>query len=282
MKRLTLSGTLRATAAAVVLSISAAPAPLVDVNPSTEPVAGFEEAHGNGMVGWTFQLLQPFTVAQVGWYAKDTNGLSRPFQVGLWRCGGKGSVCGGCPTLPSLIGDPDNGLIIPAGTNASLLGVWRVVDLTPPLSLPVGVYQLGGLDTQDTPDVIEFISDRGPGYSDLTPPGSPLFIGPFFYGALPGNKTNFYPTTSYYAAGGLELGPMLFGTKGPPPWSALGIRLFTPQAGLFSPPIYLLTWPTGTLQRAEEVIGPYTTVTNAASPYLLPSWPQHSFFRLGP
>jgi len=287
MNRLAFSELLLATAFALALATSpeAAPGPIVDVNPSTDipkRFPGFEEGHGNGMVGWTFQLLQPFTVTQVGWYDKNGDGLSRPFQVGLWQCGGKGAVGLWYPAGPSLIGDPGNGLVIPAGTNALLSGVWRVVDLTPPVALQTGIYQLGGLDTQDTSDVIEFIGSGGPGYSTLTPPGSPLLIGPFFYAGMPGNQTNFNPTTSYYAAWGLELGPMLLGTKGTPPWSTLSIHLFSGRGGIVSPPIYLLTWPRGTLQHAEAVTGPYTTITNAASPYLLPSWAARSFFRLEP
>src|SRR3569833_1047671 len=110
-------------------------APLLDINPAA--YVTFNENHGAGMSGWTFQLLVPFTVTQVGWYDEDpTNGLSRAFQVGLWQ----GVAAEGYPGMPplepfSLIGDATNGLVIPAGTNARLIGVWRVVDLPQPVTL---------------------------------------------------------------------------------------------------------------------------------------------------
>src|ERR1043166_7878122 len=85
-------------------SIASAALPIIDINPSTDvpaPYWGFDEGHGNGMVGWTFQMLEPFIITHVGWYAQSANGLSRPYQVGLWGASG-GSV----------IGDPGSGLII--------------------------------------------------------------------------------------------------------------------------------------------------------------------------
>jgi hypothetical protein len=152
--------TLVATLLSLSLSVSlaaASPAPIVNIHPSTDvpkPFPGFDEAHGDGMVGWNFQLLVPFTITQVGWYDQDADGLSRAFQVGLWQTD---------PGLPpfwgwhgsSMIGDPDKGLTIPTTTNAALVGVWRVVDLTEPLPLQPGFYQLGGLESRGTADVIK-------------------------------------------------------------------------------------------------------------------------------
>jgi hypothetical protein len=122
-----LVGTLEAVS---LLGASAVgPVPIININPSTDvpkPFGGFDEDHGNGMVGWAFQLLEPFTVTHVGWYDKDGDGLSRVFQVGLWQ----GEARDGNPTpqfsgtqYSSLVGDPENGLIIPGGTNATLIGV---------------------------------------------------------------------------------------------------------------------------------------------------------------
>jgi hypothetical protein len=174
--------------------------------------------------------------------------------------------------------------VIPAGTNASLVGVWRVVDLTEPPTLQPGFYQLGGLDSLATADVIEYVSAGPPWDCTLTPPGSPLVIGSFFYARLPGNRTNFYPTTSYYAAWGLELGPMLFGTKAAPPspGSGLSIRLLRLGSGPFGEDVLLMTWSAGTLQQADAVTGPNTATTNAASPYIFLTSPRQKFYRSGP
>lgn len=152
------------------------------------------------MVGWDFSLLQPITVTQVGWYDDGENGLSRDFQVGLW-----GST--------QLLGDPDSGLIIPAGTNAALNGSWRVVDLSTPLDLQPGYYTLGGLDSVTTPDVIKyFLTTNFPGESDPTLTGSRLTIGGFFYGGITQvfEPPGFHRPTIRYLTYGLEMGPMLF------------------------------------------------------------------------
>jgi hypothetical protein len=283
--------TLIATLLGLSLSASsdgASPAAIVNINPSTDvpkPFPGFDEAHGDGMVGWNFQLLVPFTITQVGWYDQDADGLSRAFQVGLWQTD---------PGLPpfwgwdgsSLIGDPVNGLIIPARTNAALVGVWRVVDLTEPLTLQPGFYQLGGLDRRGTGDVIKYVDAGPPRFSVLTPPGSALAIETFFYGPIPGNQTNFGPTTSSYAAWGLELGPMLFGAKSAPPptGSELSIRRIFSGPSFSTPSRILLTWPTGTLLEADVVNGPYAAVPDLVEQYLLtPSpAPRQKFYRLSP
>src|SRR5689334_9537165 len=66
-------------------SSASAATPIININPSTDvptPYWGFDEGHGNGMVGWSFQTLEPFIITQVGWYDETGDGLSRPFQVG--------------------------------------------------------------------------------------------------------------------------------------------------------------------------------------------------------
>jgi hypothetical protein len=255
-------------------SIASDAVAIVNINPSTNFT--FDETHGDGMVGWSFQLLEPFTVTRVGWYAENPNGLSRPFQVGLW------------PGLPA------NGLSIPAGTNATRLGPWRVVDLAEPLLLQPGLYILGGLDTAATTDVIKYVAAGDPGYQRVLPPGSPVLIGLFFYGAmsLPGVPAEFGPPTEWYLWWGLELGPMLFGTNGPAISTRSGLSISPlalvpflapgPGPGGPPPPLLILTWPTGTLQQADEVTGPYVTVTNGASPYVIPTLSPEKFYRLGP
>lgn len=250
-------------------SIASADEPIININPSTY-VGGFDEHHGDGMVGWNFQLLEPFVVTQVGWYAKNADGLSRAFQVGLWE-EYEGS------SKASLIGNPVSGLIIPAGTNGSLLGSWRVVDLAKPLTLQPGSYSIGGLDTSATTDVIKYAGPIGPPPQALAPPGSALVIGEFFYaGASP--TTNLGPPSNAYAAFGLELGPMLFGTAAP--GSGLNIRRL--DSGDVLGRGFVLTWPAGMLQQADVLTGPYTAVTNGVSPYYVPYLSLQKFYRLGP
>jgi len=251
-------------------STASAATPIININPSTDvpaPYWGFDEGHGDGMVGWSFQVLEPFIITQVGWYAENVDGLSRPFQLGLW-----GSS--------SLIGDPVSGLIIPGGTNAVVSGPWRVVGLAEPLVLPTGSYVLGGLDTSPTTDVIKYVFAGNPGNQVLAPTGSSLVIGEFFYGAIAPGPFG-YPT-GLYTAWGLELGPMLFGTKVAALSTGSGLNIFQVRLAAPLSTGVLLTWPTGTLQQADVVTGPYVAVTNAASPYIIPSSSVRRFYRLGP
>jgi hypothetical protein len=171
------------------------------------PNLTFNEAHGNGMVGWQFSLLQAMTVSQVGWYDDSGTGLSRNFQVGLWD----NSVVGG----PQLLGDPTSGILIPGGTQATLNGHYRVIDLPTPLSLQPGNYVLAGLDSATTPDVIKFVGNanfQNPSYLTV---GAPTEAGdcPTFSG-------DFMEPNCFLALPGLELGPMLF-TAVPEPGTVL-------------------------------------------------------------
>lgn len=248
-------------------SIASAAAPIINVNPSTDvptPYWGFDEGHANGMVGWTFQLREPFMVTQVGWYAENADGLSRPVQVGLWGAS-------------SLIGDRVSGLIIPAGTNAEVAGPWRVVGLAEPLVLQPGNYALGGLDTSATTDVIKYVlaTDQVNALA-----GSSLVIGQFFYAAIAPGPFG-YPT-GLHLADGLELGPMLFGTNVTALPAGSGLNILHVRLAAPAGTGILLTWPSGTLQEADVVTGPYTTVTNAASPYVISSSSLQKFYRLGP
>ena len=45
-------------------SIASEAVPIVSISSTNFT---FDETHGNGMVGWSFQLVEPFTVTQVGW-----------------------------------------------------------------------------------------------------------------------------------------------------------------------------------------------------------------------
>jgi hypothetical protein len=260
-----------------VFSDDASPAPLINIDPSTNIPNAFNESHGDGMVGWTFQLLAPFTVTHVGWYDENADGLSRAFQVGLWETGPQSLPFGGWGD--SLIGDAVSGLIVPGATNAALSGVWRVVELPKPLTLQPGFYELGGLDRQTTADVIKYV----PHFSGITPPGSSVSIGAAFYGGIPNIQTNFGPAKGYLTAPGLELGPMLFGTNTPlPEIPELRIRLISsgPSSPLAS--WILLTWTSGTLLEADVAAGPYAPIPFLPDQNYLSSSPleRQKFYRL--
>jgi hypothetical protein len=190
--------------------------PIVNIDPSSPGISdqpgqgqyyGFNEAHGNGMVGWTFNLQQTLTVTAVGWYDDGQDGLSRPFQVGLWQDLSGYFDPGSTPT--QLLGTPTRGITIPGGTTSSLQGVWRVVPLPTPLNLLPGNYELGGLDTASTPDVIKYVkADTG---NPIPPTVSGMTIGQCFY-AFGGGPSTFQLqySTGFILVNGLELGPMLF------------------------------------------------------------------------
>lgn len=195
--------------------------PIVSANPANQYT--FNEAHGNGMVGWTFNLQQTMTVNQVGWYDDGQDGLSRDYQIGLWE-----DLTGTPDSLLvygifqasspySIIGDPVDGITIPAGMSASLNGAYRVVNLPSPVTLVPGNYELGGLDTANTTDPIRYL------YGQYQSPVEGMTQGPFFYAGLGQQTTTLGPTQSLYLAYGLELGPMLFTTVPEP--STLGLLI---------------------------------------------------------
>lgn len=166
---------------------------------------GFNEAHGNGMIGWTFQVDDAITVTQIGWYDQGQDGLSRSYQVGLWQSAGGINFTSG---MPSLVGSTTTGLVIPGGTSATLNGLFRVVDLESPLILQPGIYQIGGLDTATTTDPIRYFH-----WSEffLDPP-SEITLRNFFYAASTSATPGFHsvPTSQFHLEHGIEAGPMLF------------------------------------------------------------------------
>jgi hypothetical protein len=173
------------------------------------------------MIGWTFNLQQAITVTAVGWYDDGQDGLSRAFQVGLWQDLTGDFAPGSNPT--QLLGSPDEGIIIPAGTSASLLDSWRVVPLSTPLTLQPGNYELGGLDSAATPDVIKFVT-ANLHFDPIPPTCAGMTIGQFFYAysGSPYSTFQMVDNNGFYLADGLELGPMLFTTIPEPSACALG------------------------------------------------------------
>ena len=186
---------------------------IVNINPSTQinlgssPLQpgqiayGFHEAHGNGLIGWGFNALQPVTVSQVGWYDDGQDGLSRPFTVGLWA---------GLGSSTQLLGT--DGITIPASTSAALNGVWRVVDLATPLTLQPGFYVLGGLDTATTADPIIYGATGGSLPTDPSLTGGRVTFGAYFWSTSGGQNGFIDPPvgTAFPLNYGIELGPMLF------------------------------------------------------------------------
>jgi hypothetical protein len=169
------------------------------------------EAHGNGMVGWTFYVSNPVTVTQIGWHDRGGDGLSRPYQVGLWQATSGGFAAGS--SVVELLGTAGAGLTIPGGTTAMLNGYFRVVNLAVPIELQPGSYQIAGLDTASTTDPITYMWDGGHGIYN-TPDVS---VGAFFYGDMTGSGYPPMPSgftwvdsSHFYLASGLEMGPMLF------------------------------------------------------------------------
>jgi hypothetical protein len=176
---------------------------LAELYPSNTGIGGFDEAHGDGMVGWVFSVQTPVTVTAVGWYDDGADGLSRAFQVGLWQDLNGYFAPGSNPK--QLLGTPAAGITIPAGTAAPLQNSYRIVSLRSPLTLQPGNYQLAGLDSAATTDPIKYVE-----LSYNPPPINGISNDGFFY--APFSSPTFAMTNSsdFYLYWGLELGPMLF------------------------------------------------------------------------
>jgi len=154
------------------------------------------------MVGYCFTLTQTVTVTNVGWYDSGADGLSRDFQVGLWQ-----KPAGGWQanvSIPELL--TGSGLTINGGSATPLLdGHWRVASCS--MQLTPGEYQIAGLDSATTTDTIRYLGESASGN---TYTNNNAYLGEFFY-AYEGIPSTFGVTRSnFYAAAGMELGPMLF------------------------------------------------------------------------
>lgn len=178
------------------LPCRAGPVPILGI----DPVGGLVEPHHDGTVGWYFQLTQPVTVLQVGWYDDGGDGLSRPFEVGLWQLLGYDAQWQ--PIYAQILGNPQTGLFIPGGTSAPLVGSWRVQDLPQPLQLPVGNYILAGVDTQTTTDPVSYKQCSPNQSAQLSQ--NRLVVGSDCSGPGGFAVPNFFDLAS-----GLDMGPML-------------------------------------------------------------------------
>jgi hypothetical protein len=96
-------------------------------------------------------------------------------------------------------------VVIPAGTTAELIGVWRRIEIPGgPIALEPGGYALGGLDHEASMDSIKFVQ-----FGDEEPPlssGVKVVVG----APGPGEQFGFAPPSIFFLVRGVEVGPMLF------------------------------------------------------------------------
>ena len=109
------------------------------------------------MVGWTFTVAAPVTVTGLGWYAENPGGLSVSHEVGIWQYRlGSTNIDWGITNPPLLVS-----VVVGAGTNATLNGAYREVDLANPIILPVGYYVIGGTYSSEKVDPVKYIGGGG-------------------------------------------------------------------------------------------------------------------------
>jgi hypothetical protein len=79
-------------------------------------------SNGSWSLGWSFNVLNPFSVNQLGFYDDLGNGLAESHEVGLW--------------------DPFGTLLasatVPSGTGSTLMGFFRMVNIAP-ITLSAGL-----------------------------------------------------------------------------------------------------------------------------------------------
>lgn len=200
----------------VGLAAQAQSVPLISLNPATDCPGGvcFYETHNDHTWGWTFYVNSPIEVTAIAWFDQSGDGLSHSHQVGLWK-----DLTG--TTAPPYVGSSTqqllgtNGVVIPAGTSATLDGAWRKVLITP-ITLQPGGYNLGGLDNPLSTDGIRFLRDHSAPFQQPTiPTDSRVVIG----SPSISNLSGFRSPDGFIALWGVELGPMLFVTPVPEPAS---------------------------------------------------------------
>lgn len=115
--------------ALVLVSCAAFAENAVDFDPNTGNAAN----NGEQTIGWQFNVLNDVTVTHLSWFDKDGDGLDARHEIGIWA-----------PDGTLLVSD-----IMPAGTAATLDGIWRVIDV-PDLVLTAGEgYIVGGYNGQN-------------------------------------------------------------------------------------------------------------------------------------
>src|SRR3954468_12583712 len=139
--------------------------PLVRVNPETEcPGANcLDESHTNGTWGWTFYIISPIVVTDVGWYDRGQDGLATAHRIGLWKdvTGSTSAPYISGPGVQLLETSPGaESIFIPQGMGATLDGPWRKTAIpNGPLTLQPGGYAIGGTDSTNSADPIRYMLD---------------------------------------------------------------------------------------------------------------------------
>ncbi len=92
-----------------------------------EFTSGTFNAGTNRTYGWAFNVSDPITVAGLGYYDKDADGLVRAHGVAIWNADGS-----------SLLASET----VPSGTSGALISGFRFVDVSA-FTLAVGSYVIG-------------------------------------------------------------------------------------------------------------------------------------------
>jgi hypothetical protein len=190
----------------------AASVPIIAVNPANGSV---NEPHSNGGTwGWGFTLTAPVVATHVGWYDEGQNGLSHDHRIGLWY----GDSISSVQLLGSLTPNDGLGVVIPAGTSATLDGPWRTVPLVGGrIILAPGEYKLGGTDALSSTDSVKYTNfspdvNFAEGRGQI---GAPSFSGGTVF-ARPGGEILIW---------GVATGPMLFVEPIPEPSTEMMVVL---------------------------------------------------------
>lgn len=84
-------------------------------------------------VGWEFDALVPVRVTAMSWFDTNQDGLAAEHEVALWDPAG------------NIV--PGTNVTIPAGTLATLDGIWRIVEIPPVVLAPGAGYIVGGMNS---------------------------------------------------------------------------------------------------------------------------------------
>ena len=155
---------------------------------SSVPAASFSggttiNAISSYTVGWAFSVNQTIQVDALGFYDFNADGLALNHPVGLWDAS------------PSLLAS----VTVPSGTGATLLGSFRYVGLSSPITLNPGNYVIGGVAISPTDRIVDtaiittvpsvsYVQDRGATFSSPVlqypsanyAPNEQGFLGPNF------------------------------------------------------------------------------------------------------
>lgn len=204
-------------------AIATTSVPLINFDPNISE-ASFE-ANTDGTPGWSFFVHEPVEVTGVGWHDEDGDGLSHAHLIGLWRdtSGSTNWPYFDAANAEPVIGEPTfvlnplpvfgHGVVIPAGEEAELSGIWRRQTLADPVVLQPGGYFLGGLDNSNSTDSTRGLLEHfSMGLVDER-----ITMG----GSASVSSSGYQPADAFYAVGAAVFGPMLFAEPVPEPSAGL-------------------------------------------------------------